>query len=29
VLKEELGLSDEEIEVLKEKKVIGTRPTFM
>jgi hypothetical protein len=28
-LKEELGLSDEEIEVLKEKKVIGTRPTFM
>ena len=29
VLKEELGLSDEEIEVLKEKKVIGTRPSFM
>jgi crotonobetainyl-CoA:carnitine CoA-transferase CaiB-like acyl-CoA transferase len=29
VLKTELGLSDEEVEVLREKKVIGGRPTFM
>ena len=29
ILKGELGLSDEEVEALREKKVIGTRPTFM
>jgi len=29
MLKEELGLSDKEVEVLREKKVIGERPTFM
>ncbi len=29
VLKGELGLSDEEVEALREKKVIGTRPSFM
>jgi len=29
VLKGELGLSDEEMEQLREKKVIGTRPSFM
>ncbi len=29
VLREELGLSDEEIEALREKQVIGERPSFM
>lgn len=29
VLKDELGLTEDEIEVLREKKIIGTRPTFM
>lgn len=29
ILKGELGLSDEEVDALREKKVIGTRPTFM
>ena len=29
ILREELGLSDAEIEELREKKVIGNRPAFM
>ncbi len=29
VLREELGLGDEEIEALREKKVVGNRPSFM
>ncbi len=29
ILQGELGLSDEEVEALREKKVLGTRPTFM
>jgi crotonobetainyl-CoA:carnitine CoA-transferase CaiB-like acyl-CoA transferase len=29
ILRGELGLSEEEVEALREKKIIGTRPTFM